>query len=121
MLDQSLKIAVDPFFGASENQYQMNQEFVATEIKYSMVYEETIKNIRSTPFWDDNYLTQSPYLEKMKQEIKEDDSPAKAEENKPAAEGDAANTAAEKDAVPISATNPVSETTLVASQKDKNE
>ena len=79
MLDQSLKIAVDPFFGASENQYQMNQEFVATEIKYSMVYEETIKNIRGTPFWDDNYLTQSPYLEKMKQDIQDDqnDSPTK--------------------------------------------
>lgn len=69
MLDQSLKIAVDPFFGASEQQYQMNQEFVATEIKYSMVHEETIKGIRSTPFWDDSYLTQSPYLEKLKQEM----------------------------------------------------
>lgn len=74
MLDQSLKIAVDPFFGASEQQYQMNQEFVATEIKYSMVYEETIKNIRSTPFWDDTYLTQSPYLEKLKQEMSQDQS-----------------------------------------------
>ena len=28
----------------------MNQEFVATEIKYSMVYEETIEGIKSTPF-----------------------------------------------------------------------
>ena len=34
-----------------------------------MVYEETIKNIRATPFWDDDYLTQSPYLEKLKNEI----------------------------------------------------
>lgn len=44
-----------------------------------MVYEETIKNIKSTPFWDDNYLTQSPYLEKMKQEVRDDqnDSPTK--------------------------------------------
>jgi hypothetical protein len=39
----------------------MNQEFVASEIKYSMVYEETIKNIRNTPFWDDTYLSASPY------------------------------------------------------------
>ena len=36
----------------------MNQEFVATEIKYSMVYEEVIENIKSTPTWniDDVYL-----------------------------------------------------------------
>ena len=50
MLDQSMKIAVDPFFGANEQQYLMNQEFVATEIKYSMVFEELIENIKSTPF-----------------------------------------------------------------------
>lgn len=50
MLDQSLKIAVDPFFGANENQYQMNHEFVATEVKYHLVFEETIHNIKSTPF-----------------------------------------------------------------------
>ena len=56
MLDQSMKIAVDPFFGASEHQYLMNHEFVATEFKYSMVYEETIKHIRSTPTWDGDYL-----------------------------------------------------------------
>jgi len=28
----------------------MNNEFVATEIKYSMVFEETIEGIKSTPF-----------------------------------------------------------------------
>ena len=50
MLDQSMKIAIDPFFGANDQQYLMNHEFVATEIKYSMVFEETIENIRSTPF-----------------------------------------------------------------------
>lgn len=49
MLDQSLKIAVDPFFGANEHHYLTNQEFVATEIKYSMVFEETIENIRNQP------------------------------------------------------------------------
>ena len=49
MLDQSLKIAMDPFFGANEHQYLMNQEFVATEIKYSMVYEELIPNIKNSP------------------------------------------------------------------------
>ena len=68
MLDQSLKIAVDPFFGAAEQQYQMNQEFVATEIKYSMVHEEIIKGIRSTPFWEDTYLAQSAYHDKMHEE-----------------------------------------------------
>lgn len=52
MLDQSLKIAVDPFFGASEHQYLMNQEFVATEIKYSLVFETTIENIKSTPSYE---------------------------------------------------------------------
>lgn len=52
MIDQSLKIAVDPFFGASEHQYLMNQEFVATEVKYSMVYEDVIEGIKSTPTWD---------------------------------------------------------------------
>jgi hypothetical protein len=39
----------------------MNQEFVASEIKYSMVYEDTVKNIRNTPFWDDTYLSSTPY------------------------------------------------------------
>ena len=56
MLDQSMKIAVDPFFGASEQQYLMNQEFVATEFKYSMVYEETIKEISNKPTWTGDYL-----------------------------------------------------------------
>lgn len=68
MLDQSLKIAVDPFFGAAEQQYQMNQEFVATEIKYSMVHEEIIKGIRSTPFWEDTYLAQTAYPDKVQEE-----------------------------------------------------
>ena len=91
-----------------------------------MVYEETIKNIRATPFWDDDYLTQSPYLEKMKNEIREDqnESPSKvSDEAKLEGDGAAASTIQEKDQehVPISATNPVSETTLVTSQKDKNE
>ena len=62
----------------------MNQEFVATEIKYSMVFEETIRGIRGTPFWDDTYLTHSPYLEKLKQELSQDksnkDSPSKCSE-----------------------------------------
>lgn len=49
MLDQSLKIAVDPFFGASEQQYLLNQEFVATEVKYQLVYEETVTDVKSTP------------------------------------------------------------------------
>jgi hypothetical protein len=49
MIDQSLKIAVDPFFGANEQQYLMNQEFVATEVKYSMVFEETVERIKDTP------------------------------------------------------------------------
>ena len=61
MLDQSLKVALDPFFGASEHQYLMNQEFVATEIKYSMVYEEVIENIKSTPTWNmDQVYSYSP-------------------------------------------------------------
>ena len=67
MLDQSLKIAVDPFFGASEQQYLMNQEFVATEIKYSLVFEETIENIKGTPSFqmDDLYYHQSQKCEKI--------------------------------------------------------
>jgi len=67
MLDQSLKIAVDPFFGASEQQYLMNQEFVATEVKYSMVFEETIENIKNTPShqMDELYYYQSTNNEKQ--------------------------------------------------------
>jgi tubulin--tyrosine ligase len=66
MLDQSLKIAVDPFFGASEQQYLMNHEFVATEIKYAMVYEEVIENIKQTPSYemDELYYYQSQNCEK---------------------------------------------------------
>ena len=56
-----MKVALDPFFGASEHQYLMNQEFVATEIKYSMVYEEVIENIKSTPTWNmDQVYSYSP-------------------------------------------------------------
>jgi len=49
MLDQSLKIAVDPFFGANENQYHMNHEFVATEIKHHLVYEDVFDGIKNAP------------------------------------------------------------------------
>lgn len=49
MIDQSLKVAVDPFFGANENQYHTNQEFVAAELKYTLVFEETINNVKNAP------------------------------------------------------------------------
>ena len=49
MIDQSLKIAVDPFFGANEHQYHTNQEFVATEMKYTLVYEDVINDVKNSP------------------------------------------------------------------------
>ena len=50
MLDQSMKIALDPFFGASEQQYK-SSEFVASEFKYSCIFERTIQKISSEPTW----------------------------------------------------------------------
>jgi len=34
----------------------MNQEFVATEIKYSMVFEEVIEGIKNTPSYETDEL-----------------------------------------------------------------
>jgi len=73
MIDQSLKIAVDPFFGASEHQYLMNQEFVATEVKYSMVHEEVIEGIKSTPTWDMATSYYQPPKRNTDEQIEEND------------------------------------------------
>ncbi len=74
MLDQSLKVAVDPFFGANEHLYQMNQEFVATEIKYSLVFEETVPSIRSTPFdWSRAESTEFPAFPKPEGRLSPDE------------------------------------------------
>ena len=49
MLDQSLKIAVDPLLGVTENQYDNNDDFQISELKYQLVYEITLENISSFP------------------------------------------------------------------------
>ena len=46
-LDQTLKIAVDPFLQATEHQYYMNPDFNVSELRYQLVYEANIPKISS--------------------------------------------------------------------------
>lgn len=39
VLDQTLKLAVDPYLAANQHQYYMNMDFIVSEIKYQLVYE----------------------------------------------------------------------------------
>mmetsp|Transcript_3660 Transcript_3660/g.3595 ORF Transcript_3660/g.3595 Transcript_3660/m.3595 type:complete len:84 (-) Transcript_3660:26-277(-) len=39
VLDQTMKVAVDPFLRGSEQQYIMNQEVCLNEMKYELVFE----------------------------------------------------------------------------------
>ncbi len=39
MLDQSLKLSLDPFLKASQSQYSSASDFSVGEIKYELVYE----------------------------------------------------------------------------------
>lgn len=45
VLDQTVKIAVDPFLRANEQQYSNASEISLTEFKYEMVYEHRLENI----------------------------------------------------------------------------
>ncbi len=43
MLDQAMKIAVDPFLRGSEQQYlQSGSEISLSEIKYELIFEQVI-------------------------------------------------------------------------------
>jgi hypothetical protein len=44
VLDQTCKIAVDPFLRASEQQYMNASEISLTEFKYEMVYEKRLQH-----------------------------------------------------------------------------
>jgi hypothetical protein len=45
VLDQTCKIAVDPFLRANEQQYANASEISLTEFKYEMVYEHRLEHI----------------------------------------------------------------------------
>ena len=42
MLDQTFKLAVDPFLQASEHQYYMTQDLTVAEIRFQLVYQDSM-------------------------------------------------------------------------------
>jgi len=42
MLDQTLKLAVDPFLQASEHQYYMTQDLTVSEMRFTQVYQDSM-------------------------------------------------------------------------------
>ena len=42
VLDQTLKIAVDPFLQANEHQYYMTQDLTVSEMRFQLVYQDSI-------------------------------------------------------------------------------
>ena len=47
LLDQTMKVAVDPMLQATEHQYYMNPDFTVSELRYQLVYEAPIPKISS--------------------------------------------------------------------------
>ena len=46
VLDQTLKLAVDPFLNASEHQYYMTQDMTISEMRFQLVYQDSMELAR---------------------------------------------------------------------------
>ena len=47
VLDQTLKLAVDPFLQASEHQYYMTQDLNVSEMRFQLVYQDSMEMARA--------------------------------------------------------------------------
>lgn len=48
VLDQTLKLAVDPFLNASEHQYYMTQDMTISEMRFQLVYQDSMELARQS-------------------------------------------------------------------------